>query len=59
MGGMENLHNFSLFLLTIKMVNINLFRTNKNNDPEILRELQRKWYKSVELIDNIVSKNTK
>ena len=42
MGGMENLHIFSLFLLTIKMVNINLFRSNKNNDPEILRESQRK-----------------
>ncbi|XP_077212714.1 serine--tRNA ligase-like isoform X2 [Tasmannia lanceolata] len=36
------------------MLDINLFREDKGNDPEIIRESQRRRFASVELVDEII-----
>ncbi|KAG2244052.1 hypothetical protein Bca52824_094121 [Brassica carinata] len=36
------------------MLDINLFREEKGNDPEIIRESQRKRFASVDLVDEII-----
>ncbi|KAJ4836848.1 hypothetical protein Tsubulata_018477 [Turnera subulata] len=37
------------------MLDINLFREEKGNDPEIIRESQRRRFASVEIVDEIIS----
>lgn len=37
------------------MLDINLFRVEKGNDPEKIRESQRRRFASVEIVDEIVA----
>jgi seryl-tRNA synthetase len=37
------------------MLDINLFRTEKGFDPEIVRESQRRRFASVEIVDEIIN----
>lgn len=36
------------------MLDINLFREEKGNNPEIIRDSQRKRFASVDLVDEII-----
>ena len=36
------------------MLDINLFRTEKGGDPEIVKESQRRRYAPVELVDKVI-----
>jgi len=36
------------------MLDINLFREEKGNNPEIIRESQRRRFASVEIVDEII-----
>lgn len=36
------------------MLDINLFREDKGNNPEIIRESQRRRFASVELVDEVI-----
>lgn len=36
------------------MLDINLFRKEKGNDPEIIRESQRRRFASIEVVDEII-----
>lgn len=36
------------------MLDINLFRVEKGNDPEIVRESQRRRFASVEVVDEVI-----
>ncbi|KAL6008400.1 hypothetical protein ACLOJK_033909 [Asimina triloba] len=38
----------------IKMLDINLFREDRGNNPELIRESQRRRYASVEIVDEII-----
>lgn len=37
------------------MLDINLFREEKGNDPEKIRESQRRRFASVEIVDEIIA----
>lgn len=37
------------------MLDINLFRVEKGNHPEIIRESQRRRFASVEVVDEIIN----
>jgi len=41
------------------MLNINLFREHKGNDPELVRESQRARYASVDLVDEVIDLDKK
>lgn len=36
------------------MLDINLFREEKGNNPEIIRESQRRRFKGVEIVDEVI-----
>ncbi|MEQ2281689.1 Serine--tRNA ligase, cytoplasmic [Ameca splendens] len=40
------------------VLDLDLFRTDKGGDPEIIRETQRKRFKDVTLVDKLVSADT-
>lgn len=40
------------------MLDLDLFRTDKGGDPEIVRETQRKRFKDVTLVDKLVAADT-
>ena len=37
------------------MLDINLFREEKGNDPEIIRESQRRRFADVDLVDEVIN----
>lgn len=40
------------------VLDLDLFRTDKGGDPEIIRETQRKRFKDVRLVDKLVAADT-
>lgn len=40
------------------VLDLDLFRTDKGGDPEIVRETQRKRFKDVSLVDKLVQADT-
>lgn len=40
------------------MLDLDLFRTDKGGDPEVVRETQRKRFKDVTLVDKLVAADT-
>lgn len=40
------------------VLDLDLFRTDKGGDPEIIRETQRKRFKDVTLVDKLVAADT-
>lgn len=36
------------------MLDINLFREEKGNNPQIIRESQKRRFKSVEIVDEVI-----
>lgn len=40
------------------MLDLDLFRTDKGGDPEVIRETQRKRFKDVTLVDKLVAADT-
>ncbi|CAM9863414.1 unnamed protein product, partial [Discosporangium mesarthrocarpum] len=38
-------------------LDINLFRTDRGGDPEIIRESQRRRFEPVEIVDEVVNKD--
>lgn len=40
------------------VLDLDLFRTDKGGDPEIVRETQRKRFKDVTLVDKLVAADT-
>lgn len=40
------------------VLDLDLFRTDKGGDPEIVRECQRKRFKDVTLVDKLVAADT-
>lgn len=40
------------------VLDLDLFRTDKGGDPELVRETQRKRFKDVTLVDKLISADT-
>jgi seryl-tRNA synthetase len=40
------------------VLDINLFRSEKGNDPQVIRDSQKKRYKRVELVDEVIEYDT-
>lgn len=40
------------------VLDIELFRSEKGNDPQVIRDSQKKRYKSVELVDKVIEHDT-
>lgn len=41
------------------VLDIDLFRVEKGGNPDLIRESQKKRYKNVELVDNVVTTDEK